>query len=62
MEENCQHLEYIQKCEKILDWSQRKPKFNNEFVKSVLKFIEENNYISEKQIQCVDKIITKFKI
>jgi hypothetical protein len=53
---------YKEKCDDILNWATKKPKFDQRFIQSIKDYIDKNNYISEKQMNCVDNIITKFKL
>ena len=55
-------IEYIQKCETILQWAITRKKFDISFIENVLSFIEENDFITEKQMNAIDKIIKNFRI
>ena len=61
--------EYQIKIEKIISWAsfrnanpKIKKKFDTDFVENINSFIEDDGFISDKQMECVDKIIEKFKI
>lgn len=54
---------YINKCENIILWSEERPDFNVDFVKSVLEQLEfSTKSPSAKQAEAIDNIIEKFKI
>ena len=56
-------IEYKSKMIKILEWStHRKKAFDTSFIESVLDFVEQNDFISDKQMECIDNIITKFHL
>ena len=47
-------------CERILQWARNKR--GKVFVESILEWVRENDHVTERQMQCVDNIIEKFKI
>jgi len=54
--------EYTDKCNMILNWADRKPKFNKDFIESVIAFMEESDYITDSQMNAIDNIIEKCRI
>lgn len=50
------------KLEIILAWSTTKPSFNISFASSCLNCMAEGTELTNKQISCIDNIITQFKI
>lgn len=54
--------QYTEKCYTILKWSGTQKYFNPSFVSSILRQIDFKNNITEKQAQCIDNIIVKWRI
>jgi len=56
--------EYLEKIEKIEKWAKDKKGklFDTNFVRNVKHYIEDNDFIGEKQKEAIDNIIEKFKI
>ena len=56
--------DYKLKCDAIIVWASRKKgkQFDISFVESVLQFIDNADHITDRQAECIDTIITKFKI
>ena len=54
--------EYSEKIDKILKWAQKQKRFDTTFVLSVKDFIENNDFISDSQMESIDNIIEKCKI
>jgi hypothetical protein len=54
--------DYAEKCNIILNWAERKPKFRTDFIESVLSFIENTEFITNSQMNAIDNIIEKYKI
>ncbi len=55
-------IEYSEKIDKILKWAQKRKKFDTTFLLSVKDFIENEDFISDAQMQSIDNIIEKCKI
>jgi hypothetical protein len=57
-------IEYEKKIEIILEWAKRKrgKPFDTTCVEGILDWIIENDDITDGQVNCIDNIITKFKI
>ena len=51
-------------CERILQWARNKKGkvFDTGFVESILEWVRENDHVTERQMECVENIIEKFKI
>ena len=51
-------------CERILQWARNKrgKVFDTGFVESILQWVRENDHVTERQMECVENIIEKFKI
>ena len=51
-------------CERILRWARNKKgkPFDTTFVESILDWVRENNHVTDRQLECVNNIIEKFKI
>ena len=47
-------------CERILQWARNKR--GTAFVESILEWVRENDHVTERQMECVENIIEKFKI
>lgn len=53
---------YLEKINKILEWSAKRPRFNTKFVEDVKDKVFEYGTITDKQREAVDRIIDSFKI
>jgi hypothetical protein len=59
---NSETQQKINEMEKIIEWSKTHPKFNTDFVESVLEKTKKYESITDKQSECINKIIKSFKI
>ena len=57
-------VDYEQKIERILEWAKHKKgkPFDTATIEGILEWITENDDITDGQMNCIDNIITKFKI
>ncbi len=51
-------------CERILEWASKKKgkPFDTTTVENILHWIRENDFATDRQIDCTNNIIEKFKI
>jgi len=56
--------EYSLKCDAIIEWAENKKgkPFDTTFVVSISDHIRDAGFISQKQMDCIENILTKFKI
>lgn len=57
-------IEYSLKCDAIVEWAENKKgkPFDTTFVVSISDHIKNMGFISQKQMDSIDNILTKFKI
>lgn len=51
-----------EKFEKLFEFASEHPEFDTEFIDSVYKYFEENNDVSDRQFQALDRVIEKWGI
>jgi len=57
----CMNLEYMNKCEAILNWAKKNSKFDSKFINNIYSYGLKSK-LSDKQKTCIDNIITSWKI
>ena len=57
----CMNLEYMNKCETILNWATKNPKFDIKFINNIYSYGLKSK-LTSKQQDCIDKIITSWRI
>lgn len=54
--------DYENKCKMILEWAENKRFFDTSVIEGILEWIEEDNELTNSQMQAIDNIINGFGI